>query len=446
VTDIIESFEFTASDAPRGWREIDPSLLEEDIRPVLPAAPLELLPKGWRDWISEAASNASTAPDYVLQALLAAIAGLAGSGVRASVKASWSEPLVLWQALVGAASTGKSPALNAVRRPLAAVEKLLGRGDGAGAARPEQGKGAVIVREPTLAALGRAVEARPPGVLLWCDDATPWLQALVREARNTREGSRWIDAWSGLDNLAISIVGSLHPERLATQLQGGADGLPERFLYTWPSVPLGQVPADDKPGRDAEAAAMLQRISAIVGAPDRPLMIAFDDEARKYLDRIVSNAWVDMRVADPIEAAWVGKGRGTIVRLAGIMALLDWSQLPENTPPRTLHCQQVEAASRLWRNYFRPHAGAVLERATPSNFDAETRRVVRWLKARGRTEVTRTEVRVQALGKSVNASRAQMLLRSLHSGGIVRPALRALPPQGGRPPQVWEINPALMSA
>ena len=46
---------------------------------------------------------------------------------------SWSEPLVLWQALVGAPSAGKTPALDAIGRPLASVEKLLQRDSGAGA-------------------------------------------------------------------------------------------------------------------------------------------------------------------------------------------------------------------------------------------------------------------------------------------------------------------------
>ena len=106
----------------------------------------------------------------------------------------------------------------------------------------------------------------------------------------------------------------------------------------------------------------------------------------------------------------------------------------------------VEAASRLWRDYFRLHARAVFDRGAPSNFDHQARRVVRWLKTVGKTEITRTEVRVQALGKTVNAGRAQMLLRHLHAGGIVRPAAYASSRQGGRPPQVWEINPALLAS
>jgi len=198
-----------------GWREIDSSFLGEDERPVLPSVPLDRLPAAWRAWLSAVASSASTPSDYVLQALLAAVAGLAGAGVRVSVNPSWSEPLVLWQALVGAGSSGKTPALAAVGRPLAGIEKILGREAGIGAARPEQGKGPVVVRDATLAALERAVAARPPGVLLWRDEATPWLKALIRDTANAKTGNRWFDAWSADGNLAVSIVGSLHPNMFA---------------------------------------------------------------------------------------------------------------------------------------------------------------------------------------------------------------------------------------
>src|SRR5262245_7349549 len=69
------------------WPAIDSSwLTEDDSRPVLPPIPLDLLPSAWRDWVNAAAGSASTPPDYVVQAVLAVVAGLAGAGVRVVVK------------------------------------------------------------------------------------------------------------------------------------------------------------------------------------------------------------------------------------------------------------------------------------------------------------------------------------------------------------------------
>lgn len=426
------------------WPEIDTSLLEDN-RPTLPLVPLDVLPSPWRDWVGDAACNAGAPPDYVVQALLAAVSGLAGRGVQARVNPSWSEPLVLWQALVGASSTGKTPALDTVGRPLAAVEKLLRREVGHGAARPEQGKGAVVGRDAALAGLVRAVAARPPGVLLWRDDATPWLQALVRDAKDDNAGARWIDAWTGRGELAVSIIGSLHPDQLADQLSGSPDGVPARFLFTWPSAPLHRPFGDDKPLHEEQATTLLHRISSVVGGVDQPLVLGFDEEALKLFERSLGRVGEEARAADGPEAAWLGKGRGTIVRLAGILALLDWSRLPATVPlPRVIKRDHVGAAVRLWQDYFRPHARAVLDRGVPSDFEREARRIVRWLKAGAKSEVTRTDVRVQALGRTVNSGRTEYLLGHLQAKGVVRPA--ASGPQVGRPLQLWEVNPSLAGA
>ena len=129
----------TYAGAPAGWPAPDPSLLE-DGRPVVPAFPLDTLPQPWREWVSDTAGGAGAPVDYVAQAVLGAVAGLCGAGVKACVTQSWSEPLVLWQALVGAPSAGKTPALDAIGRPLASVEKLLQRDGGAGAS-PERSRG-----------------------------------------------------------------------------------------------------------------------------------------------------------------------------------------------------------------------------------------------------------------------------------------------------------------
>src|SRR6202171_4184093 len=140
----------TSAGAPAGWPAPDPSLLE-DGRPVVPAFPLDVLPQPWREWVSDTAGGAGAPVDYVAQAVLGAVAGLSGAGVKACVTQSWSEPLVLWQALVGARPPGRTPARDAIGRPLATVEKLLRRD---GADGPEKNQ-RVVVRDADLAALTR---------------------------------------------------------------------------------------------------------------------------------------------------------------------------------------------------------------------------------------------------------------------------------------------------
>ena len=86
-----------------------------------PPFPLETLPHRWAKW-TEAAAEGSGAPvAYSACALLAFAAGAIGNAARVSPWPGWSEPAVLWLALVGESSDGKSPALDPLRM---AVDRL----------------------------------------------------------------------------------------------------------------------------------------------------------------------------------------------------------------------------------------------------------------------------------------------------------------------------------
>src|SRR5882757_8231248 len=104
-----------------GWPGIDGAILsEKDL--AVPSFPVEVLPALWRAWITDTARSVNVPVDYVAQAVLAAVAGVCGAGVRVSVSPVWSDPLSLWLAVVGAPSSGKSPALASVRRLLRVLE------------------------------------------------------------------------------------------------------------------------------------------------------------------------------------------------------------------------------------------------------------------------------------------------------------------------------------
>ena len=92
-------------------------------------------------------------------------------------------------------------------------------------------------------------------------------------------------------------------------------------------------------------------------------------------------------------AGWLGKGRGTVARLAAVLALLDWTaNRPNNAPPPTvITTQHLCDAWDLWERYYRPHAQAVFDRAGPADGDRQgkhkarqhARRVIGWIRARG---------------------------------------------------------------
>jgi hypothetical protein len=113
---------FHLQKSEQNWRDPDLSVLDDRRGPV-PVVPVALLPQPWRDWIGDTEKSTGAPADYVLQSLLAGVAAVCGAGVRVRVTPAWDEPLVLWQAVVGEPSTGKSAALAPMRRLLEVIEE-----------------------------------------------------------------------------------------------------------------------------------------------------------------------------------------------------------------------------------------------------------------------------------------------------------------------------------
>jgi Protein of unknown function (DUF3987) len=428
-----------AAPPPPPWPAVDPGLLEEG-RPKLPAFPLTVFPGQWREWVKDATQWAGSSEDYVAQALLAAVAGLCGQGVSARITEAWSEPLILWQALVGGPSSGKTPALEWLRRPLGTVERVLAR----------EGGGPVVVSDASLPALEKAVAKRRQGVLLWRDEPTAWLAGLGRKSR--RGG--FLDTWGaigfpwGRDKTAVSIVGSLDPEQLDAALEGTGDGLAARFLYVWPGPAPYRSLRALKPVREDEAVNALQRIARAVGTPTTPLVLAFEDQAVTVFDACLERLHGETLRAEGLLAGWLGKGRGTVARLAAVLALLDWTaNRPSNAPPPTvITAQHLHAAWNLWERYYRPHARAVFDRAGPSDRARKARQVIGWIRARGATQISREDVRREALRQTVKATGADEVILSLEQAGVLREVVDEEEyPSRGRPVRRWQVNPGLLA-
>ena len=484
------------NEASAGWPEIDATLLE-DGRGVVPAFPLGVLPAEWARWVADTAQAAGTPLDYVAQGVLAAVSALCGAGVMARVSTFWAEPLVLWQALVGWPSSGKSPALAAVRGPLEAIEQGLLAGDKArlnrhlqradtaklaadqwrercaialknGETPPERPIAAVyeesfvpsqiVVGDATLEAMADVVAGNPRGVILWRDELTAWLANLGRYANGGSDRAQWLEAWAAagitinrrsrgmplhLRKFPVSVIGSIQPDRIAEALQSSDYGMASRFLYAWPDPapyrPLGEC----SHARDDDALACLQRIAAFAGSVERPRSISFDDEAFVFLDGFLRELYHRVPEAEGLEAGWLGKGRGTVVRLAAMLALLAWSeQEPGDRPAPTVSRDTLIAAVELWQSYFWPHARTVFNRAGRTERDRHARRIIRWLRASKVSTVTRQEMRREALAQAIDGQETDRVALRLEDAGVLR--LDMPETQGrGRPAKRWLVNPRL---
>lgn len=419
-----------ASSSP--WPEIDPSLLEER-RAMLPPFPTGLVPLPWRTWLADTAASAGAPIDYVAQALFAAVSGLCGAGAAVRVTPTWREPLVLWQLAVGRVSSGRTPARASTRRMLATVEEETQ---------------AVVVDDAQIQRIDEAAAANARGCLLWRDEAGDWFSCL--KAEDDRRRRLWLQSWSAgssapaavAESAAVSILGAVQPEQLARLFQGAED-LAARYLYAWPHQPPFRSVVGGPSPDDGEALSRLRRIARKAGTVRDPLVLLVDERGLVALDTFMAEVHAALREAEGLEEAWLGKGRGTVVRLAGILELLDWSATGSSSPPGHIGRERIEEAVALWTGYFRPHALGLFMRTLPTTTEVQARRVARWLRSKGMTCVTREQVRREGLSRTVKASDADQVLYRLRTANIVRQMPDGWRATGGRPTNIWEVNPAL---
>lgn len=475
------------------WGDIDPSLLE-GARGRIPQFPLHVLPSLWSKWVQDAAQSAGAPADYVAQGLFAAVAALTGAGVLVQPTPGWHEPLVLWLALVGNPSAGKSPALATSKRLLDAIEGELRASDDERqrehATKLEQArlladkwKGEcetamergdptsikpaeaafdekfiarqIIVADATVESLADVVSGNPCGVVLWRDELAAWLGNLGRYS-NGSDRPHYLEAWAAagvtinrksrsgplhLRRFPVSIVGTIQPDRLVEALAGADDGMAARFLYVWPDTPTYRSILDRPVVDDVSALARLKRISAAAGGVDDPRVLTLSDEALQLLDAFCAELHADAQNHEGLEAGFLGKGRGTVVRLAAILALLRWSELDIAEQLTIITADDIKDAAGLWSDYFRLHAQAAIYRAGRSKEDRLSRKAAHWLMTAGVAEVSRETIRRDALAQTVDAAGADTVIARLVEGNVLREVPR---PSGlGRPPKRWAVNPSL---
>ncbi len=413
---------------PAEWSPIEGDLLDER-RAGVPAFPLELLPSPWREWAGAAARAADAPVDYVAQALLSTVAGVGSTGIRVHVTRDWVEKLRLCLAVVGAPSTGKSPAMTLVRR---VVHRLMKPPIAADDDRPPRD---IILFDGSVDEICAALDNRRHGHVLWRDGAAGCF-APLRGMSSARQ-FEW---------LPVSILASIEPDGMTHALQGSGEGLAARFLYAWPHATPFCPLAERAHPESRDVLAALQRLVMVGGDTTRHICdLSLDEAAASAFNAFLAGLHGEVRRAEGPEAAWLGKGRGSVACLAATFALMSWSSTEQAEPPRLIGLESVERAVSLWSDYYRPHANAFLGSAAPTDTDCQARRVVRWLQADGRPVVSRTEVTRLALGRTVDAGGADRVLARLVEAG----ALRLIAPDGsplGRPPRRWQVNPLLAAA
>jgi hypothetical protein len=471
------------------WLDPDLSMLD-DRRGELPTFPLDALKLKWlREWITRSAHSTGTTPDHVAVPLLGGASSLIGSARCVAAK-SFVQPATLWTAMIGYSGTGKTPGLDATRKPLAALEKmrepdvaLLKRKHDERAVRAKAAKKKweeemdeavksgdetpsmpgdaedpgpfieprIYTTDITVERMGELLRARPQGLLLLIDELAGWLHNMHRYNRGD-DTQFWLMAWDGkpysvervgrpsfkLACLLVGVVGGLQPDKLRDVFKVN-DGFYARPLYAWLDMPPHRaLSAAD--ASDAEMVKVFDRLDRL--AQQGTKSIRLSDQALAAFEELRKQVHKKLRSLDGREREWFAKVPAQVLRLAVTFAYLRWAIATEkgDAEPTEIKSQYVIAAIRLVLKYFWPHAQAVLRQIGLTERHADARRILRWLAAKRRTEVSREEIRRNALGRSRDADQTQALLDQLCKAGWLRPRARST---GGRPSVRYEVNPKL---
>ena len=217
-----------------------------------------------------------------------------------------------------------------------------------------------------------------------------------------------------------------------------------RFLFAWPEEPAHMPLSNDVTEIEPDIQNALNRIvnlpseEAGVFAPRTvelsPEALAAFEGFRTFLAQIKTEL-------DGREREWAAKGGTQVLRLSGTLAYLDWAMLGGTEPP-SIEAQSVEAAGRLWRDYFWPHSRAALQQMGLTEKHTNARRALRWIRTHQKPEISLLDIRREALGRRLDAERTRTLLDGLDRAGWLKLVTTKT---DGRAILRWQVNPLLFS-
>ena len=399
--------------SPAGqWAMPDMSILTGG-RTTPPVMPKGVFGSLW-PLVSDLASGAGAPVDYVATSVLGVAASLIGAKRRVQPYAtsSWSEPCILWMAVVGDPSSNKSPAIDAGTSPLRAMEAdhaeahkttqlwfqtQLERAKAErdrwktqvkdavkdSLATPTMPEAAVepeapqrrrlVVQDSTPEALGEILAGNPNGTLSLRDELAGWLMAFDRYSPGGREF--WLEAYGGrpfvIDRKAagssvtipfngVSVLGGIQPEKLVDCLLSAADdGLVARFLWAWPDpIPYRRPSNIADVGKLEE---VYRRLDGLCHAHDlagkaKPTVLMLDENAASIFEAWQCENGASIQDAASLYKGFVGKLAGTVLRLSLVVEMLDWAASARELEPTRISAVSLVAAIEFIEEYAKPTA------------------------------------------------------------------------------------------
>ena len=482
------------------WDDPDFTLLD-DRRGELPEFPIDILSAKWQECVQLAAHGAGVTPAHVAVPLIGIASALIGTARRVQASRSWSQPMTIWAAVVGASGTGKTPGIDVTKRALTFIDRTRKaeiaklalehqtRAEAASAERklwkkqveeaaannrpaPPMPASAtdpgefvapkLYVSDATIERMAVLLQSNPRGILRLSDELSALFLNMSRYSGG-QDNEFWLEAWNGnsylvermgrppitVEHLLVGVVGGLQPDKLSRSFVGDQDGMYARICFSWPSEPPYRPLTDDAAEIEPELINALLRLIKLPCEGDAfAKMVPLSAAARERFEQLRQFLHARRDALDGREREWWSKIQANVLRLAGTLCFLDWAIKDDGSPePQCVDEVFVSAAARLACEYFWPHSRAALRQIGLSERHANLRRALRWIRATGTTEVSIRDIRRDAMAGSFDADATLDLIdRLTNSGWLCPQPVKSSGPKGGKPARRWQVNPLLWAA
>lgn len=485
-----------------------PAPLNDVLLPVQELS-IELLPLSFRPVVLDVSERMQTPMDYAAATAIVALAGCVNRRAMIQPKAeddSWSVVLNLWGVVIAPPGFMKSPVQHAITLPLSRIEETW-RSAHAQAlnefsvakevkeielqAWRERSKTAIkkaqpipsqperdlsvpaerrlVLTDSTFEKLHEILEENPAGVFVLRDELAGWFAELDKEGR---EGARsfFLQAWNGntgftvdrigrgsirVPAVCVSLLGNIQPSRLhgllSATLSGGAndDGLLQRFqLMVYPDSPKDWKLIDRRPDGQAINKAQIIYSSLANLSADNPVRLRFGNSAQSlffdWLTELEGKVRKDSGL-DPALIAHLAKFRSLMPKLAALFELADLTSnggcLGHHIFVSLEHAQQAAA----FCDYLESHAQRVYACLTSPDWRT-IQNLARHIK-RGNlpNPFTTRDVYLKGWSGLDSPDSARKALSRLEDANWVRRVLLLSPPTGGRPSEIWAVNPMVVA-
>ena len=340
--------------------------------------PVHTLPNPLDTFVTEASQAIGCDPSFIALPLLASLARVLGNSRVIRLKRTWTEPAIIWGAIIGKSGTHKTPAMQIALR---FIDRLQAESFAVYSEQLSEYDNAIQQYERDLAHWKRSKNSDPPpwepekpvctryatsdctiealasllavqfdGLLVSRDELAGWLNGIAEyKGGKGSDLGHWLACWSAqsmtvdrktgaikmvhVPRAAVSLIGGIQPEILRKALgrEHLQDGLCARLLLAMPDPkPVVWSDATVNPKIENAVSKVFDRLKTLEPAANEhgepePFPIDLTQEARTLWVEYYDRHGADMvDVDEDLSAAW-SKLRAYTARLALIFQLCSWA-------------------------------------------------------------------------------------------------------------------------